>query len=566
MKSLLTFLLLAVLSTAAAAASLDGNNGVCTASLIPSNKNNEGRSNFRKLKNKHSPTYAPSAPDDGSDGDEDGDVDAEDEDAEMEELLVSTTGATPVTTAVSEETNNDKDTNDEEGLESTPPADNEAAPTGIAEDETTVTPPADTNNDDDEGCSFCEKGMPDLELVVKDAGGETCAEVKETAMEQGLDNTCTKIIQPLEYVCCPVLEAGGAGDDEETEKEVTTTTTTVAADVEGDEDNEGGDEEDNDGLKDEEVSTTTDATASENVGGDANEFVKDQEGTTENTTTTTTSATSTAAATEPATSLDACVQSAQSAGQDDPLFLCCETHPDNAICALNKCMDFESQVITCQCQEVKGIANSIIDSNDPMAGYLPEDFDGFLGTFPKCCPGGQVSPKEFNDCSYEEFSEEIMEELEEEFGLQPTDKPTPRPSLVYIPLTDDEDPISSGQGESEDFSNGQKDDSLQGMINTYLDGVESPDEMKSDKNVQVVAISLVVVFLVLLLVTAHLVMDYPDGLCASFCRLILKCLCCLVRVLCLPCRAICCKGSDQTRNRRTHAPMRAPFPSDLELA
>eukprot|EP00574_Skeletonema_japonicum_P006169 CAMPEP_0201721826 /NCGR_PEP_ID=MMETSP0593-20130828/6393_1 /ASSEMBLY_ACC=CAM_ASM_000672 /TAXON_ID=267983 /ORGANISM="Skeletonema japonicum, Strain CCMP2506" /LENGTH=569 /DNA_ID=CAMNT_0048212701 /DNA_START=17 /DNA_END=1726 /DNA_ORIENTATION=+ len=568
MKSLLTFLLLAVLSTAAAAASLEGNNGIGTASLISSNKNNEGRSNFRKLKNKHSPTYAPSAPDDGSDGDEDADADA-DKDAGVEELLVSTTGATPVTTTVSEETNNDKDTNDEDeeevGLESTPPADNEAAPTGIAEDETTVTPPADTNNDDDEGCSFCEKGMPDLELIVKDAGGKTCAEVKETAMEQGLDNTCTKIIQPLEYVCCPVLEAGAAGDeDEETEKEVTTTTTTVTADVEGDEDNDGGDEEDNDGLKDEEVSTTTDATTSESVGGDANEFVKDQEGTTENTTTT--AATSTAAATEPATSLDACVQSAQSAGQDDPLFLCCETHPDNAICALNKCMDFESQVITCQCQEVKGIANSIIDSNDPMAGYLPEDFDGFLGTFPKCCRSGQVSPKEFNDCSYEEFSEEIMEELEEEFGLQPTDKPTPRPSLVYIPLTDDEDPISSGQGESEDFSNGQKDDSLQGMINTYLDGVESPDEMKSDKNVQVVAISLVVVFLILLLVTAHLVMDYPDGLCASFCRLILKCLCCLVRVLCLPCRAICCKGSDQTRNRRTHAPMRAPFPSDLELA
>jgi hypothetical protein len=228
-------------------------------------------------------------------------------------------------------------------------------------------------------------------------------------------------------------------------------------------------------------------------------------------------------------------------------------------------MDFESGVITCQCKKVKGIGSEIFHGNDPtMAGFLPEDFDDFLDTFRKCCPSKDTSPSEFNDCYYDEISEEIMEEIEEEFKERPTFKPTPRPSSAYTPKSDDEDPVSK-EG-AEDFSNGQKDDNFQGVVNAYLDGVESPDEMKSDKNVQVVAVSLSVVFLVLLLLTAHLVMEHPDGLCASFCRLILKCLCCVIRVLCLPCRAICCKGSDQTRSRRTHAPMRAPFPSDLELA
>mmetsp|Transcript_27301 Transcript_27301/g.39086 ORF Transcript_27301/g.39086 Transcript_27301/m.39086 type:complete len:587 (+) Transcript_27301:69-1829(+) len=583
MKSLLSFLLLALLSTVAT--SLDGNG-------IGTNNAKKGRSNFRRLQT--TSTYAPTTdPVGGGDGDDQDDVDDAEQfgmmagGEEEEELLVSTAATLVTTTIVSEE-----ETNDE--VVSTPPAE-AVAPTDFTGDETTtvIAQPSEAADDNNEGgCPFCENGMPDLELVVRDAGGKTCAEVKEAAMDQddGYDDTCTKIIQPLESFCCPMnmvvppnnegegvppAVAAGDGDEDKKQEEeevttTTTTTTTVAADViGGDEGDDVGDVKDN-GPEDEEVSTTTTTTAA-TIGEDANEFVKDQEGTTEYTTTTT-SATSTAAAAttgtttteESATSLEACVESAQNAGKDDPLFLCCESHPDNAMCALNKCMDFESQVITCQCQEVQGIAKAITGSNDPMEGYLPEDFDDFLGVFPKCCPSGQVSPGEFNDCYYEEISEEIMEELEEEFEERPTWKPTPRPSSVYIPLTDDEDPITK-EG-TEDFSNGAKDDSLQGMITTYLDGVESPDEMKSDKNVQVVAISLVVVFLVLLLVTAHLVMDYPDGLCASFCRLILKCLCCLIRVLCLPCRAICCKGSDQTRSRRTHAPMRAPFPSDLELA
>jgi hypothetical protein len=89
--------------------------------------------------------------------------------------------------------------------------------------------------------------------------------------------------------------------------------------------------------------------------------------------------------------------------------------------------------------------------------------------------------------------------------------------------------------------------------------------MEKDKNVQVTVGILMSLFVILLLVTASLVMNYPDGLCAGCCRLTLKVLSCCFRTLCLPCRAICCGGSEQLQGRRTHAPMRSPFPSDLEL-
>lgn len=148
----------------------------------------------------------------------------------------------------------------------------------------------------------------------------------------------------------------------------------------------------------------------------------------------------------------------------------------------------------------------------------------------------------------------------------PTKAPTDRPTALYVPkgedpLVEEETPDIGDFSDDKIFYHG-----LGGKVGTYLDGVETPMEMEKDKNVQVVAGILLGVFLVLVLVTAHLVMNYPDGLCAGCCRLTLKCICCFTRTLCLPCRAICCKGSDQTSNRRTHAPMRTPFPSDLELA
>ncbi len=557
MKSLVSLLLVVLLSTVAA--SLGGNGVVLTNKIAAGRKNTGiggGRSNNRKLQNETElPTYSPTG--EGGDDDEDGS-------SEEGDTIIATTTSATVTTVAS------KNTEDNDEVVATPPA--------MPNDENESAPTAPINTNAGKTCSFCEEGIPYPELVVEDADGKTCAEVKAIAnacLEK--DSNCPEVIQPIESVCCPqvVPSSGGSGVPPAVAEgsegdDIEYVTVPTPPDFGGDEDNDlEAPPGEGDGGPDVNVPTTA---KPESVGDSANDFVGGGQDSTENTTTavepTSAAAESNTSATEAAAtdqSLEACIQSAQYAGKEDPLFTCCVAYPNEAICALNSCMDFESQVITCQCKEVKGIAKSILSNNDPMADYLPEDFEDFLGTFHKCCPNGAISPGEFNDCYYDEISEEIMEEIEEEFEELPTQKPTPRPtSSVYIPMSDDEDPISK-EG-AEDFSNGQKDDSLQGMINTYLDGVESPDEMKSDKNVQVVAISLVAVFLVLMLVTAHLVMDYPDGLCASFCRLILKCLCCIIRVLCLPCRAICCKGSDQTRSRRTHAPMRAPFPSDLELA
>jgi hypothetical protein len=141
---------------------------------------------------------------------------------------------------------------------------------------------------------------------------------------------------------------------------------------------------------------------------------------------------------------------------------------------------------------------------------------------------------------------------------------TTRPTAAYIPPPNDEDPLAEEE-EMEEEEDHVLYHGLGGTAGAYLDGVESPLEMEKDKNVQVTVGILISLFVIILLVTASLVMNYPDGLCAGCCRLTLKVLSCCFRTLCLPCRAICCGGSEQLHGRRTHAPMRSPFPSDLEL-
>ena len=198
---------------------------------------------------------------------------------------------------------------------------------------------------------------------------------------------------------------------------------------------------------------------------------------------------------------------------------------------------------------------------------------------------GTKKPPTYEPTTIEEWEEE-QEEEEEEFGegglddddedsewyneweeeMGPTDKPTPRPTALYIPQEGEDPLMEEEEPDVKDFNDDVLYHGLGGKVGAYLDQVESPQEMEQDKNVQVVAGILGSLLLVLLLITAHLVMNHPDGLCAGCCRLTLKVICCLTRTLCLPCRAICCKGSEQAQSRRSHQPMRTPFPSDLELA
>ena len=98
----------------------------------------------------------------------------------------------------------------------------------------------------------------------------------------------------------------------------------------------------------------------------------------------------------------------------------------------------------------------------------------------------------------------------------PTDQPTPRPThQSYTSPTDDilDDESESSQYEfNDDIKNNIQ--TAEEKVKEYLDGVESPEEMEKDVNVQVVAGVLTFVFVVLWLTTAWQVMENPDGVCA----------------------------------------------------
>ena len=86
----------------------------------------------------------------------------------------------------------------------------------------------------------------------------------------------------------------------------------------------------------------------------------------------------------------------------------------------------------------------------------------------------------------------------------PTESPTLKPTVEYIPkegddpLTQETEPDVADFNDDGTFYHGLGD--KLGKVGEYLDGVESPRKMEKDKNVQVVGGILMVVFLVLLLV------------------------------------------------------------------
>lgn len=130
-----------------------------------------------------------------------------------------------------------------------------------------------------------------------------------------------------------------------------------------------------------------------------------------------------------------------------------------------------------------------------------------------------VDDDEFDD----EFGNDFGNDEPEwnEWNMGPTDKPTPRPTSLYISAQDD--PLGNEvEPDTKDFNDDVLYHGLGGKVGDYLDQVESPQEMEKDKNVQVIAGIFGSLLLILLLVTAHLVMNHPDGLCAGCCRLTLK--------------------------------------------
>jgi hypothetical protein len=95
----------------------------------------------------------------------------------------------------------------------------------------------------------------------------------------------------------------------------------------------------------------------------------------------------------------------------------------------------------------------------------------------------------------------------------PSYQPTPRPTHhAYTSPTDDILESTTVGEFDDDVKNGLE--LTEEKVQDYLNEVESPQEMEQDKNVQVAAGVLTVVFVALWLITAHQTMENPDGLCA----------------------------------------------------
>lgn len=91
------------------------------------------------------------------------------------------------------------------------------------------------------------------------------------------------------------------------------------------------------------------------------------------------------------------------------------------------------------------------------------------------------------------------------------------------------------------------------------------DDIRHDKNVKIVSIVFGVTGFLLLLFVAHQLIENPDGFFGKLCRCLLSC----VRIICWPCRFLCCR-STRARDRRTHQlvnsePSTYGYSHDLEL-
>lgn len=94
------------------------------------------------------------------------------------------------------------------------------------------------------------------------------------------------------------------------------------------------------------------------------------------------------------------------------------------------------------------------------------------------------------------------------------------------------------------------------------------DDMMHDRNVKIVAIVFGILGFVLLLCVAEQLIENPNGCIAKSCR----CVVCVYRVLCWPCRFVCCcTGNSRVKARRTHQQLMTTdddhygYTHDLEL-
>ncbi len=153
--------------------------------------------------------------------------------------------------------------------------------------------------------------------------------------------------------------------------------------------------------------------------------------------------------------------------------------------------------------------------------------------------------------------------------------PPTEPPVVYVPPDEEQDPIKNAN-----------------TTGSWMREGETPEDMIHDRNVLIAASVLCGVGILLMIITAHQMVENPDGCCAryvlffpvtlyslfsrscsrtfalflSVCRLITGCTCCIFRTICFPCRA-CCGGGGRKRRTRQHQMLgNGNYTHDLELS
>jgi len=123
--------------------------------------------------------------------------------------------------------------------------------------------------------------------------------------------------------------------------------------------------------------------------------------------------------------------------------------------------------------------------------------------------------------------------------------PTLRPAVPYV--STDDDPLKEADA------------------NGWVWNDSTIEEMEHDKTV-IIALSVVFGLMFFFSIfAAYQLLENPDGLCASMCRITVACWCGIARCICYPCRSICgCTG--QSGGQHMIVPDDGHFTHDLELS
>jgi hypothetical protein len=217
-----------------------------------------------------------------------------------------------------------------------------------------------------------------------------------------------------------------------------------------------------------------------------------------------------------------------------------------------------------------------IDDPDGLDGLIDDDFEDTNGT-------GDMGNEEGEPTSSPVLGGTTLSPA---YGIDDVSMPTMAPSVTYVAgtgrptraywsdaiptqspveyIANDDDPIQKEENEDKERpSNGGIGDYV------YFDHAEPIEDMEHDENVAIALGTVSGIGLLLLIITAHQMLNNPDGCCASICRILVACNCFVVRFLCFPCRLVCgCNKSDRYSNELREGgrySQRHDFSADLEL-